>query len=334
MTHIRHLILYIAILMGAITAQGQTDAMLTHYFAVPTYYNPAAAGDTDRVRLRGGTRMQWVGIDGAPTTFVVAADSPFKLFGRKWGVGAVVQQESLGLYRNLTADVQLGWKKNMLKGTFTAALQVGLINEKFRGSEVFIPDGDDYHQGTDQAIPTTDVDGMALDLGLGVYFSHPKFWAGISATHLNSPTITFTSREGGAPGAGEGEIAKNFEFQAKSAFYLMAGSNIAVKNTLFEILPSMLVSSSAVQNLGLDVTLRARYNKFLSAGLAYRYPGAVSVLLGAEIKGFYLGYSYDYPLDSALARASSGSHEIFAGYSLRLDFSEKNRNRHKSIRIM
>jgi hypothetical protein len=57
------------------------------------------------------------------------------------------------------------------------------------------------------------------------------------------------------------------------------------------------------------------------------------VSLAAEIKNFYLGYSYDYAT-SAIHKASSGSHELFLGYSLKLNLSEKNRNRHKSIRIM
>jgi len=52
-----------------------------------------------------------------------------------------------------------------------------------------------------------------------------------------------------------------------------------------------------------------------------------------EYKNFFLGYSYEYPL-SAIAKASSGSHEIVAGYQLKLDFSQKNKNRHRSIRIM
>lgn len=53
----------------------------------------------------------------------------------------------------------------------------------------------------------------------------------------------------------------------------------------------------------------------------------------AEFKGFFLGYSFDYALTD-INRASSGSHEIFLGYKLKLDFSEKNKNKHKSIRIL
>ena len=56
-------------------------------------------------------------------------------------------------------------------------------------------------------------------------------------------------------------------------------------------------------------------------------------MIGADYKNFMLGYSYDYPV-SAIVKATSGSHEVFLGYSLKIDFSNKNKNKHKSIRIL
>ncbi len=112
----------------------------------------------------------------------------------------------------------------------------------------------------------------------------------------------------------------------------MAGSNIPVKNTLSEVMPSALVKSDFTFTT-FEATVRCRYNKFLTAGIGYRWKDAVYALLGVEFKGFFLGYSYDYST-SYIAKASSGSHEILAGYSVKLDFSGKNRNRHKSVRIM
>lgn len=82
-----------------------------------------------------------------------------------------------------------------------------------------------------------------------------------------------------------------------------------------------------------EATARVRYNKFLSGGVGYRWKDDVSIMVGAEYKNFFLGYSYDYPL-SAISKASSGSHEVFLQYNVKLDLSEKNKNKHKSIRIM
>lgn len=328
------LCLALALCVPAAKAQG--DAMLTQYWALPTYYNPGAAGDTDNLRLRGGGRLQWIGIDNAPKTFVVAADMPFKLFNKKFGVGLVAQQESMGLFRNLTVNAQIGYKLKLFKGELTGSLQIGFLNEQFKGSEVYIPSDDDYHQPDDDAIPNRDVSGNALDLGVGLFYTHRKFWAGISLLHANNPTVSFSSEGESGSGSsslpsGDG-VAKKYQFTAKRAAYFMAGSNIPVKNTLFEVIPSLIVRSDFTFT-DFEITGRLRYNKLFTAGLGYRYNDAVSLMLGAEIKGIFIGYSYDYHT-SDISKASSGSHEIVAGYNLKLDFSEKNRNKHKSIRIM
>ncbi|MDE6079501.1 MAG: PorP/SprF family type IX secretion system membrane protein [Duncaniella sp.] len=331
----KRVIFFVMALLAVGTAMAQGDALLTNAWAVPTYYNPAAVGDTDAIRLRGAMRAQWVGIDGAPLTFVGAADMPFMFLGKKWGVGAVVQSEKIGLFRNLTADLQIAYKLKALRGVWTFGLQAGLLNEQFRGSEVYIPDDDDYHQGTDDAIPMRDVGGNALDLGIGVRYARPRFSAGISLLHANNPTVTFQGENGeaiGGSGSAEGATAKKYQFSAQRMLYFDAAGNIPIKNTLFEVMPSLVVRTDFTF-FDAQLTARALYNKLFSFGLGYRWDDAVSLLLGAEIKGIFIAYSYDYHL-SHISRASSGSHEVVAGYRLKLDFSEKNRNRHKSIRLM
>ena len=332
----RRIALAVAAAVTALTAAAQTDAQLSQYYEVQNYYNPSAIGLTDFIRIRGGSRLQWVGVDNAPTTFLAAGDMPVKLGKRRIGVGLVLESGSEGLFRNLSIDAQGAWKQPLLKGMLSIGFAVGYRQEQFKGTEVILPDDDDYHEGTDNGIPTSDVSGSGLNLALGIHYTHRLFWAGVSCNHINQPTIKFAGGEGSTTGSGSSTdsdgAVKNFEFQAKRTLYFMAGSNITIKNTLFEVMPSMMVKTDFTFSR-VELNARVRYNKFLSAGIGYRLNDAVIFTLAADIKNFYLGYSYDYST-SAIAKASSGSHEIFAGYSLKLDFSEKNRNRHKSIRIM
>ncbi len=325
-TYSRHILLIFITLAALLLpgeASAQVDAQFTQYFEVPSYYNAAAVGNTDYLRIRGGSRLQWVGIPKAPKTFLITADMPFKFLNKRFGTGLVMQQESMGLYKNMSIGAQIGYKLKVLKGELSIGVQLGFINEEFKGTQVILPDDDDYHQGTDDAIPTSDIAGNAFDLGVGVFYTHRLFWAGISATHLTSPTITMST---------DGSEAKNYEFEAGRVLYFMAGSNIPIKNTLFEVQPSMMVKTDLTFTQA-EITGRVRYNKFLTFGVGYRHNDAVSAMIGAEYKDFFLGYSYDYPI-SDISKASSGSHEIFAGYRLKIDLSEKNKNKHKSIRIM
>lgn len=98
------------------------------------------------------------------------------------------------------------------------------------------------------------------------------------------------------------------------------------------MIPSVLVKSDFNFTTA-EITARARYKKFLSFGVGYRWNDAVSATIAAEFKNFYVGYTYDYPV-SSIAKASSGSHEIMVGYRMKLNLGDKNRNRHKSIRLM
>lgn len=318
------LLLVVALLGGGCgEASGQVDAQFTQYWAAPTYYNPAAAGNLDSIHITGGSRAQWVGIKHAPLTFVALGDMPFKFLNKRWGTGVSVQQESMGLYKSIHAGAQLAFKKKMLGGMLSVGIQAGIINESFNGDSIFIPEGDNYHQGTDEAIPRTQVGGTAFDANVGVFYTHKWFWAGISATHITQPTVTLKTDQ---------SEDQQYEFDAGRIYYFMAGSNIPIKNTLFEVQPSVMVKSD-FQFFQAEATARVRYNKFLSAGVGYRYKDAVSVMVGAEYKNFFIGYSYDYAT-SAISKVSNGSHEVFVTYNVKLDLKEKNKNKHKSIRIM
>ncbi len=306
----------------------QTDAQLSQYYEVPSYYNPAAIGQSDLLRIRGGGRLQWIGIDNAPRSILATADMPFKLFNKRFGTGIVMNQESLGLYKTLNLNAQLGYKFKKFGGEFTAALGIGIFDQSFSGSEVVTPEGDDYHQGSDDAIPTQDLHGTSLDIAAGIWYTHKHFWAGVSMTHINSPTVTLSSE--GSGGDAQGETI--YEFNTGRTLYFMGGCNIPIKNTLFEIMPSVMVKSDFTFTTG-ELTARCRYNKFLTFGIGYRYDDAVYATIAAEIKGIFIGYAYDYPT-TAISKASSGSHELFVGYSLKLNLGDKNTKRHKAIRIM
>ncbi len=323
-------LLSLAALTVVFSLKAQTDPNLSQYYVAPTLYNPSATGNTDFLRIRGGARLQWVGIDGAPQSFLAAADMPFKLGTQRIGAGVNMLQESIGLYSTLNLTVQASYKLRKWGGMWSIGLGVGIYDQSFKGSEVYLPGDDDYHESTDDAIPTSDIHGTALDADFGIWYEHPKFYAGLSMTHLTAPTVTMNAAN--ASGGSETSGERKYQFKADRTLYFTAGCNIPVKNTLFEIIPSLLVKSTFTFTTA-ELNARLRMRKFLSFGIGYRWDDAVIATVAAEIKNFYIGYSYDYAT-SAIHSASSGSHELFVGYSMKLDLSDKNKNRHKSVRIM
>lgn len=310
----------------AFAGYAQEDAGFTQTWMMPTYYNPAASGEREMLRLRGASKMQWVGIQNAPRTFLISGDMPYALGGTQIGAGVNMVQESLGLFSNVVLNLQGSYGFKILNGKLAIGGQLGYFTSKFRGSGVVLPDGDEFHQPGDEAIPKQDLAGNSFDLGVGVKYTHKRFSAGLSVQHLLSPKIGLGNGTGGT------EENIQYETELPRILYFTAEGNIPVRNTLIEMQPSLLIKSD-LKDLMPEVALRARYNRMVSVGAGYRHGQTVSIIAGVEYRNFVFGYSYDHPM-SALSRVTWGSHELTIGYMVKIDLGGENRNRHKSVRFM
>jgi hypothetical protein len=68
------------------------------------------------------------------------------------------------------------------------------------------------------------------------------------------------------------------------------------------------------------------------AGLSVSPTNSVTVIVGGNIHGVHLGYSYE--IYTSAISPGNGSHELFVGYQTELNFVKKGRNLHKSVRIL
>lgn len=80
---IKNIISLFLLLYGFIELRAQVDAQFSQYWALPNYYNAGAVGQGDKLNIRAGSRQQWVGMPGAPKTFFVSAEMPFRFFKLK-----------------------------------------------------------------------------------------------------------------------------------------------------------------------------------------------------------------------------------------------------------
>ena len=330
----------IIIMMGFQTLKAQFDTQLSNYWAAISYFNPAYAGQTGNLEATLIGRMQWLGIENAPRTTILTAQMPFQFLGKVHGVGASMYNDRIGLFSVTEYSAQYAWKKKMFKGTFSAGIQAGYINQSFDGTKVDIPE-DDYHSQTDEAIPNTLVSGSSIDASLGVFFSKEKWFAGLSVNHLLAPTLS---------------LSDNYRFEIPRTYYFTAGYNIQLNNPLLELRPTLLVKtmemsslslsedsllekvavSSAkamLQNTQVDVSMRMVYNKQFWGGVSWRKGDAVMLMLGGKFKMIEAGYTYDYPI-SRIVKASTGSHEVFIRYSMEINLNKGVKNKHKSVRIL
>ncbi len=311
------ILLCVLCVLSVAGARAQNEAQISMYHAVPTFYNPAAAGQDSSLHISAFHRMQWMGVENAPTTFFFGADLPFKFMKRQHGAGLTLANDKAGLFGTTSFGFQYVFRtKKFWGGILSVGIELGGINQSFSGGEIYIPDGEAW-EPSDDALPTGDVSAMAFDCSAGLRYSHDLFYAGLSARHLTQPVLDLD------------EFA--YSEQAR-VFYFEAGCNIPIRRSLYILQPSLLVKTT----LGMtqvDYTIRAMYDQKFWGGLTFRPKDAVVLMAGMKLKSFMVGYAYDIGI-SPLANASGGSHEIMATYTLKMDLDKKTKHRHKSIRIL
>lgn len=313
----RPLLFTIVLLLTCVSlTRAQYDVRLSQYFQAKPYYNPASVGATEDLNILALARMEWVGIKGAPLSFFAMADMPLTLGKTQHGVGVVLLTESIGLFQNTHVGLQYAYKQKLFGGTISGGFQIGLVNQSFDGSKVEMVESE-YHQQTDEAIPTSQVSGMGFDMNFGLFYTHKKFYAGIGMAHLIEPEL---------------QLDENAYSYIGRTYNFMGGYNIPLPNPLFELQPSVFLLTD-LQSFHTDITARLEYNKMFNGGVSYRVNESVGILFGVKIGRFQAGYAYDFPI-TALGQATSGSHELCVRYSLKLKKTKTGKNRHKSVRIL
>ena len=295
-------------------ASAQQEPSFAHYWALEPSFNPAAVGKAPVINVTGSYAMSMTGFENNPKTMLLAGDMPVRLLNGYHGVGLQLMIDDIGLFTHQRLAVQYANKQRLFGGTLSVGIQIGMLSEKFKGSQL------DLDDTSDEAFSTTDVTGNALDLAVGLYYQHRLWYAGLSVSHATAPSI---------------ELGERSIIDISRTYYLTGGYNIQLTNPLLSIHPSVLARTDGTA-YRVDVTTRLKYeheNKKFYAGVAYSPTNSVTALIGGVFHGISLGYSYEAYTNSAIG-LGKGSHELFVGYQTTLDFSKKGRNRHQSVRIL
>ncbi|MBR1929072.1 MAG: PorP/SprF family type IX secretion system membrane protein [Paludibacteraceae bacterium] len=313
---------YIVLLFFVVVAlalKAQFDPMIGQYMLMPTAYNPAAAGDGNLMKVSGLHRMQFTGIRNAPMTTYFSFYSPFRILKTNHGAGIRFMNDRYGLFTNRTLHLQYAYRQKLGNGFLAAGVDMGFLSVGFKGDSVNLSQlsGSTYHKTDDQLIPTKEETGMGFDLGVGVYYSSPRWWAGISYSHLTKPKILW------------GEYAS---IRVKGTFYAAGGYNWQLRNKKWVIKPSAFVMTDFT-SWSIALTALVQYKDKYRWGLTYHIADDVALLFSVDIiSGLTLGYTYELPT-SSLLKESYGSHEVYLAYGFDI-LKPKRNNKYKSIRYL
>ena len=299
--------------LALVGARAQYDAAFSHYFDMEPSFNPAVVGKQGLLNVTGVYALGFAGVRHHPRSVYLAGDAPLPLAKGAHGAGLQFVDEKIGVYTHRRIALQYGYKRPWGGGTVSFGVQVGLLNEDLDASKA------DAEDRGDPALSGGKANGNGLDLGAGVYYLRGTWYVGVSGQHLNRPQV---------------DLGEKAEIRIKQTYYLTAGYNIRLRNPFLKIKTSLLVRGDG-QAYRADVTGRLVYQrekKMFYGGVGCSPTNSVTALVGGKFHGVVVEYSYE--LYTSAIPAGNGGLELFVGYQCPLDFSNKAKNKHKSVRIL
>lgn len=294
----------------------QFDGIYSQYMHIKHFYNPAAIGEQELMKMMVAQRLDWIGIKNAPKTTLFTVNTPFKVGKTHHAAGIQFVSDIFGVFANQQINAQYAYKFKFDYGTLSIGANVGVLNLICYGDSIKMVESD-YHTENDPAIPQGTQSGVGFDLSAGVYFSNTTWFAGISILH--------------APGINI-KLGDKYDFQINQAITAVGGYNIKLSNPDYQFKPSVLLYTDFV-SWQAQISLLLDYKNNFFGGLAYSIQDAVSFSFGMEIiDGLQFGYCFDLPT-SSIIRATHGSHELFLSYDFNI-FKPKYNQKHKSIRLL
>ena len=269
----KYIYLSILVLAGQLTAStawAQLPFSFTQYMNNVTAFNPAYSTMDNATNLNVVGRKQWIGINGAPNTFLFNGSTP--LTSINGSAGLSVLSDKVGP-ENLTEINVFVAKKIQLTGDnyLSASINGGFRNDKITYSAL---------DPTDPSFQNSDVNQTIPNIGFSAMAFGSNYYVGLSV-----PRISFS------------KPVSNTNLQNT---YYLTGAYIAPLSTDFKLKPAALLAYGG-SNLPLsyDVSTTLLVKDVVGVGVNYRNDSNVAGLLSINFdNAFQLGYSYQFSVSN------------------------------------
>lgn len=261
----------------------------TQYMDNLTPFNPAYSLLDKAGSIHTLARKQWVGIDGAPITYLITGNLPIESIDG--AAGLIVFNNQLAIEHQ--TEVNAYFAKGIQLDPYSY-LAVS-INAGVRSYAA-------NYSTLDSSDPTfrTDVRGTNPNIGFGVIYYTGWYYLGLSA-----PELTITS-------LGTASIQNNSNFRSH---YYFSGALLTDINEDIKFKPATLVAYAKGVPLVADVSGTLYIKETLGLGINYRTDKTMAGILTLNMNAFHIAYSYQLGTSSAnLGGFNNATHEISLSY--------------------
>lgn len=296
---LKHISVGILLIALHLNVVAQQLPQFSQYYNNPLLFNPAHAGSSGNLNVHLQHRSQWVGFGGGPSTQIIGADAP--ILKRKFGVGGYMFNDQFGPLQNTGANLAYAYHMKV-GGTLKMgmALSGSLFQSKVDGNNITLTDPND--QLIHNAVGAVSQE-LIGDAAFGLLLYNDEFYVGVSGLHLpRSKNQVFSG------------VLENAAMPLAIHSYFVAGVNYEAGEDLY-IKPALLVNYTQNAPVQADLHFQVSYKNMVDGGVSYRYSDALALNVGVTfLEEFRVFYSYDV-LVSGIKQHSSGSHEVYLGYS-------------------
>ncbi|MFN3801018.1 type IX secretion system membrane protein PorP/SprF [Belliella pelovolcani] len=290
------------------SVESQQLPQFSQYIFNGLHINPAYAGYKGEPYIQSTYRSQWVGFEGAPTTFTVTAD--LSANEGLMGFGVSILSDKMGPTNTSGAMLSYAYRIQTGRNSFLG------LGASVGASEYAI-DGDMLRANdpNDPNIPEGRVNMFTPNMNMGLFFHTDRFYAGASAYNM----------------IGKGALEREDIALAYHDFhyYITAGVMIPVSSSV-QFKPSFLIKEVQGAPTSYDINGMVLFRERLWLGASYRsnvqiggmehlqdnlnQRNAVAFLLEVfATNNLRLGYAYDHSMN-VLSDYRNNSHEISVGY--------------------
>jgi type IX secretion system PorP/SprF family membrane protein len=273
--------------------KAQQQVQYTQYMYNTLLVNPAYAGTSNRLEAYFIHRSQWVGMDGAPHTQNFGVQGAVT---KRLGLGLNITNDNIGpsntVYIDASAAVRIPMNKKI---NLSVGMNVGMdiLNIDWNKGK--------YKDGFDQVMFNNIKNRVRPIVGAGLYAYGEKWYFGVSSPN-------FIKKDSYGNGL-EAQIHSEIHWYFIGGYVFDLTENLKLKPA---VMGKIVKGAPFTFDLSANFLIQEKY----TAGIAYRYHDALSLLLGITIKkSYFIGYSYDITL-SKLRGYGGGSHDIMFKYSL------------------
>lgn len=283
------LIILLLLISTVLSTKAQYDPLYNQYVFNQMLINPAYAGAFDNVSITLMSRMQWVGIEGAP--FINSLTAHSSMFDNKGGIGIYFLNDRFGVSNNTEAFVSFSYKVDFGKTKLAMGLQGGVIQYKYNYADL------NMEFVNDPSFEPTDENFIRPNFGAGLLLYSQFYYIGISIPRI----LNIEVNDG---------VKESTRYQKH--FYISGGYVFPISEAI-KFKPSTLVR--LVENqVSVDLNVSILFHEIVWAGVIVRNFNTYGVIAELQISDrLRIGYSFELP-STKLISNQVGTHEIMLGF--------------------